>query len=362
MATFQSWAWLGGTLTGPITQSNLGGTFVPVSNYTQDFIFVDGNNNGVIGDLDGTSAPVATDGVEVNGVFRQFQQFTTWTSSTITYSDGTTENIVVHVYQLDNGDLTYRLSDPEVEQVLSAGYSLADIETIQLGTLSDFSSRFESLDPTNHNDFVCFVAGTVILTEDGEMPIEDLSEGDLVKTLDASFLPVRWVGKTVLGKQELETSPNLQPIRIKSGALGGDIPNKDLLVSPQHRVLVRSKIAQRLFDTSEVLVAAKHLLDVEGIEVAHDLDEVEYVHFLLDMHQVVFSNGAETETLYPGPQALKSIGEDALEEIYSIFPELRHLEAINATPSARRLLRGAHGRELAWRHSKNQRELVSQRG
>lgn len=360
MATFSSWAWLGGNISSPITQSNLGGTFVPVSNYTEEFILQDGNNNGVIGDLDGTSQPVANDGVQVNGTFHQFEQFTTWTSSTITYADGTSSDIVVHVYRLDNGDLTYRLSDTEVQQVKAAGYTLKDVQSIQLGNLSSFSSRFEGLDPTNHNDFLCFAAGTLIETYHGNIPAEDLRVGDLVYTRDASFLPVQWTGQRHLTKTDLEANPNIRPIRIRAGALGPDTPSDDLVISPQHRVLVRSKIAHRLFGTYEVLVAAKHLLPLDGIEIAEDLTEVTYIHFLFSIHQIVVSNGAETESFYPGPQALKTLHSEQVAKIVKVLPQLKYLGEEYPLPGARRLLTGQEARKLAYRHDKNDRNLVMQ--
>ena len=74
------------------------------------------------------------------------------------------------------------------------------------------------------------------------------------------------------------------------------------ITSPQHRVLVRSRIAQKIFGTDEVLVAAKQLCQLDGIDIALDLGAVTYVHFLFDAHQVVFSNGAETESFLPVPR------------------------------------------------------------
>ena len=100
-------------------------------------------------------------------------------------------------------------------------------------------------------------------------------------------------------------------------------------------MLVRSGIARTLFGADEVLVAAKQLLPVEGIDIAEDLDEITYVHFLFDDHQVVWSNGAETESLHPGRTALDMAGEAAREEILALFPELR--DGSFARPSARTL-------------------------
>ncbi|MGF1973931.1 hypothetical protein, partial [Staphylococcus aureus] len=72
---------------------------------------------------------------------------------------------------------------------------------------------------------------------------------------------------------------------------------------------------------------------------------------------VVLSNGAETESLYPGPQAMKSVGAAALEEIFAIFPELGDADTL-AVPPARVLATGRQGRKLAQRHHQNNRALV----
>ena len=204
----------------------------------------------------------------------------------------------------------------------------------------------------------CFTAGTLIATDRGEIAVEDLNTGDRVWTRDLGFQPITWIGRRRLDATLLELWPNLRPIRIAAGALGQGLPLRDLVVSPQHRVLVRSAIAERMFGRREVLVAAKHLLGLTGIEVASDLSEVEYVHFMLGRHAVVRSNGAETESLFPGPQAMKSIPHAARSEIMTLFPELA--EATTRLPEPARFLpKGSMARQMTARHVKNGRELVS---
>lgn len=197
----------------------------------------------------------------------------------------------------------------------------------------------------------CFVAGTLIRTVSGEVAIEDLKVGDLVWTADHGPQPLRWVGGSKVSAAVLRALPNLRPIRIRAGALGAGQPVSDLLVSPQHRVLVRSQIAQRMFGAPEVLVAAKHLLALDGIEVAEDCTEVTYYHILFDRHAVVQSNGAQTESLYTGPQALKSISAAARDEILLLFPELGQMDY--RPEPARPLTKGREGRKLAERHAQN---------
>jgi hypothetical protein len=213
---------------------------------------------------------------------------------------------------------------------------------------------------TDRSCFPCFGRGTLIQTEFGPVPVEALRAEMKVWTRDNGLKPLIWTGSRHLGALHLRAYPNLRPIRIRAGALGQNLPERDLLVSPQHRVLVRSKIAQRMFGTFEVLVAAKQLLQLDGIDVAEDLDEVDYFHLLFDQHEIVVSEGAETESLYTGPEALKSVGPAAREEILTIFPELRDRD-IEAEPprAARPLPSGRMARKLAVRHKQNGRELVS---
>src|SRR5690606_4331467 len=112
----------------------------------------------------------------------------------------------------------------------------------------------------------CFTRGVAITVRDGQKPVEDLAVGDLVLTRDNGLQPIRWIGSRRIGGTVLERNPRLCPIRIRAGALGGNTPASDLIVSPQHRILLRSKLAQRMFGIDEVLVAARQLLDVDGVE------------------------------------------------------------------------------------------------
>lgn len=156
----------------------------------------------------------------------------------------------------------------------------------------------------------------------GEVAAGELEVGELVETRDSGLQAIRWIGTRRLGAAALVANLNLGPIRIYKGALGAGLPSTDLLVSPQHRSLVRSQIAQRKFGTDEVLVAAKQRSQSDGIEVAHYRHEVTYVHFLLNAHRIVLANGGETESLFTGAEALKSVGPAARKEIFAIFPKL----------------------------------------
>jgi hypothetical protein len=170
---------------------------------------------------------------------------------------------------------------------------------------------------------VCFAAGTGILTRRGETNVEALRVGDEVLTMDNGYAAIRWIGKRVLTAEDLADHPEFRPIRIARGALSGAVPDRDLMVSPQHRLLIRSHSAEKLFADREVLVAAKYLTGLPGVSVVDGAEGAEYWHFILDRHEIVFSNGMPSETLFPGAMAIEGIGTAGMEELYALFPELR---------------------------------------
>ncbi|CAM3257907.1 Hint domain-containing protein [Paracoccus aminovorans] len=227
-------------------------------------------------------------------------------------------------------------------------YEVLNADGQSVGTLSIRSNNIQGAP--------CFCAGTMIETPEGPVAVETLMPGDLVVTRDHGPQALRWIGGTRLSTHHLLRAPHLRPIRIRAGALGAGVPATDLLVSPQHRVLVRSTIAQRMFDAPEVLVAAKQLLMLDGIDIAADLDRVDYFHLLFDRHEVVISNGAETESLYAGPEALHSLGRVEMEEIFALAPALR--DPGFRPQEARPLPSGRKARKLAMRHIQHQRPLV----
>lgn len=201
----------------------------------------------------------------------------------------------------------------------------------------------------------CFTKGTKIMTPDGEVRIEDLSVGDMVLTRDRGPQPIRWIANRTLDAADLAALPNLRPIRIKAGALGPDRPARDLVVSPQHRILLRSKIAVRMFDAAEILVPAKKLLDLDGVEVVTNATEVAYFHFICDHHEIIEAEGTPAETLFLGTETVKAIGEEAHQEIMAIFGELLPDIQVFARP----VPSGAQVRRLMERHQKNEKPVFA---
>ncbi|WP_212524143.1 Hint domain-containing protein [Actibacterium sp. MT2.3-13A] len=174
---------------------------------------------------------------------------------------------------------------------------------------------------------ICFAAGTRIATPEGPRPVEDLGEGDLIQTRDDGVQEILWTGRKRITGARLYAMPHLRPIRIRAGALGGDalglgIPDGDLIVSPQHRLLIRGRAAEALFQTPEVLVAAEDLVNGRSIAVDHGLREVTYVHLMLERHQVVWANGVEAESFHPANTALDTISPAQRERLLNRLPAL----------------------------------------
>ena len=169
---------------------------------------------------------------------------------------------------------------------------------------------------------ICFTPGTHIRTADGCARIEDLREGDRIQTKDNGAQEIQWIGSRRMSGARLFAMPKLRPVRINGGVLGEGIPDEGLLVSPEHRILLQLAAAQDLFNTSEVLVAAKDLVNGDTIRVDTSVREVTYIHLLLENHEVVWANGLETESFHPASAALSTLGEIDRKRLLAAHPEL----------------------------------------
>jgi len=183
----------------------------------------------------------------------------------------------------------------------------------------------------------CFTIGTMIATPKGERPVQDLQVGDLVITRDNGIQAIRWVGARKITAEQFSRATHLHPIMIRQGTLGSNLPERDMMVSPNHRVLVANDKTALHFDEREVLVAAKHLTGVLGVDVMPSVG-LTYIHLMFDQHEVILSDGIWTESFQPSQQSLAGIGNAQRIEIQEIFPELARPEGANAYPPARRIL------------------------
>ncbi len=187
-------------------------------------------------------------------------------------------------------------------------------------------------------EIICFTPGTLIATPHGPKPAESLCAGDRVLTRDNGVQEIAWYGQTGLNAADFKARPHLAPILIRKGALGNGLPKRDMMVSPQHRVLVTSDKAALYFDDREVLVAAKHLVNGTSI-VQKSVPQTTYIHFMCAQHEVVLSDGAWTESFQPGDFSLNGIDEAQRREIVELFPDLATERGLKDYAAARRTLK-----------------------
>lgn len=280
-----------------------------------------------------------------------------YTGSIVTYADGSTSTVVLELVTLSDGTQSIVVNDAGASNINAAA---GEIQSITLGTFSTVhDNRFNQANFSNDisNTIVCFCETTYVRTPRGEKMIKTLQAGDEVVTSENGVQKVAWIGRRKLSTAELVASPHLKPVRIPAGALGEGSPRADLVVSPQHRILIVSKIAQRMFGKKEILVPAIKLVGTANIEQVTSVAPVTYTHLLFETHQIIFANGALAESLYTGPQAMQSLPEKSRGEIFEIFPELRR--SGESAPTAHLTVQNrALVNQLLARHEKNHKPLV----
>ncbi|RMA42508.1 type I secretion protein [Rhodophyticola porphyridii] len=193
----------------------------------------------------------------------------------------------------------------------------------------------------------CFTPGTVIATLRGEVSVEELRVGDRAITRDNGLQEICWTGAKQIDGRTLLSVPKLQPVMIHQGALGNGLPARDMMVSPNHRVLCHSTRAAMHFGDHEVLAAAKDLIDVVPGVQRVTAARATYIHFMFAQHEVVLSNGAWTESFQPNERTLHGIEAEQRAEIFALFPELAETKGRDAYGAARQTLNSDEARLLS---------------
>lgn len=232
-------------------------------------------------------------------------------------------------------------------------------ETIRLVNIPP--SDVDTAEELNKIGIVCFCEGTHITTKSGQKPVEALKAGDMVQVHHQSdgaprYAPLRAVLSTRVTYAEARANYKLRPIKISRHALGKRVPENDLYVSRQHRMVMSSKIAQRMFNQREALVAAVHLTALDGVEMVEPTGDVLYFHLIFDRHEIVFAEGAPSESFYPGKQAMKTLPKSAIEEFEALFPDYQIEEGL---PYARVIPKARVQKHAIARHIQNQKPIYA---
>jgi len=197
----------------------------------------------------------------------------------------------------------------------------ADPDNAENGTV-EFVDSGRTLTFTNIENVIhCFTPGSRVLTDAGEVAVQDLRRGDRVLTRDDGFQEIRWMAQRDLNQAELRRTASFNPVRIAKGSLGDGVPERDLVVSPQHRMLITGPRAELLFGEHEVLVAATHLIGLPGVTRIFPM-AISYIHFLFDAHQIVRADGAWSESFQPGALTVAGLADPQRAELLALFPDV----------------------------------------
>lgn len=234
---------------------------------------------------------------------------------------------------------------------LSSGGLLGDLSwKSDIDTMKDAGDLMPS-------GVTCFVRGTLITTDCGDVPVEALKSGCKVLTQDNSFQELILTMSRVIGAKELQKNSKLYPIRITAGTLGSGLPKRDLVVSRQHRMVAQSNIVKSMFGSMTVLVAAIRLTKLPGIYVESAVENVEYFHLIFKKHEVIFAEGTPSESFLMNSETQKALTTAKRDEFVSLFPEASDIDYFGSPahiiPS--RMLQ----KKLVHRHMKNARKLLS---
>lgn len=248
-------------------------------------------------------------------------------AGTVTFKDGSQIHLNdLSVFQDTDGNVFLAIRD---DQTILAEQGIVSVELTSVVDSSYIGLYQYSRDDL---EFVCYAPGTMIETPVGLCAVETLCPGDQITTLDHGPQEIRWVRHNdhPLEKREADD----RPVLIGAGALGPGLPAQDLIVSPQHRILVGGQGQLQDWFEHEVFVPAKALTRLPKVRYMNGRKSITWIHFACDAHEVVLANGCLSESLLLGPMVVKGLkhGERlALSKIYK--QPLRDDVALNGPPA-----------------------------
>ena len=224
---------------------------------------------------------------------------------------------------LSTGDQTDLLTG-NILQITNASQMV--ITDLQLDATAGYSGQFFHLasDPNTNgidvtvNTTACYVAGTLILTDRGEVAVETLAIGDIVVTASGARRPIKWMGWRSYSGRLLAGRRDMLPVCFSAGSLGEGLPRRDLFVSPKHAMFLDG-----------VLVPAEHLVNGITVSQARRVESVAYYHIELDSHDVLLAEGAPSESFVDDDN--RGMFHNGFE-FYALYPEVARLASCYCAP------------------------------
>ena len=131
----------------------------------------------------------------------------------------------------------------------------------------------------------CYCVGTLIATENGNVPVEDLKIGDRLQTASGTLRPIKWIGRRSYGGRFIAGNKDILPVCIKAGALADNVPRRDLWISPHLAMFIDG-----------LLIEARDLVNGTSIVQTERVETLSYFHIELETHDVIVAEGALSET------------------------------------------------------------------
>lgn len=193
-----------------------------------------------------------------------------------------------------------------------------------VGTASDTGGTDTRITYSEMYSVQCFGPGTMILTAEGEVPVEWLAVGDRVVTRDHGLQPIRWIGRQGVAPSHARREAGIRPVHISPGAIAPGAPSHDLILSGNHRVLLRDAMAELYFGSAEVLVPAKALIDGNAVLPGRDRGGLVYTHLLFERHEIIQAEGLWVESLLTNARALDRLPQALRHEVLAALGDKAH--------------------------------------
>ena len=189
-----------------------------------------------------------------------------------------------------------------------------------IGTTTDTRSS-----PLEDDAILCFVAGTKILTAEGEsIAVETLSVGQQLTTSSGESRKIKFIFKDRVRHLGIYFDKSaIMPVRILQGALGADSPSCDLLLSPSHALLIDGN-----------LVEAHGLINGSSIYQETSWEgELTYYHIEMEDHDIIYAENTATETFIDNASRVTFDNYDEYKELYGEEQDMLELEYPRAKSS-----------------------------
>ena len=267
---------------------------------TDDDNFADGDasNDEVGDDADQTANIYNSDGsLAQSGQF--YVEEVRW------YENADGDTFSVTVFEVDGEVVGFIPSEP-----MNPGESYSYIGSSEAG--EKIGGQNNNASRNNYTTYettsvACFGPGTMIATDNGDIPVEWLETTDRVLTRDHGYQPILWIGRTKLPAGYFQAYPDEAPVCLPAGSLGSGCPTHDLQLTGDHRVLIRSVDAELLFFSPEVLAPAKAWVEAGRARALKSERSYTVTHILCADHEIIAAEGAWVESMFTGVETLRRL-------------------------------------------------------